>query len=559
MHANLVALIRGRMYYNLRNWYRLIEILPGCEWMLPGWEEALGITPVVTRRTTTRSLSRHLALAFDKARVGARFIRELLVLERDVERMLRLVQEALADLSARDLASLDAHTLLELSESLMSELFEPYAIQNSNDDAAQQFFALLGRLIERWHLGGDDLRNDLVSGETGLESLAPARSLLTLTAQVRRVPRLRSLFEGAQRNAALWESLGRDADPAVSTFRRLAARHIELFGDRVLRELKLETPTLEANPAALVAMIRNHLQAGSTIEVVEGHELELRKRGERSVRRRLRGHPIRRRVFDFVLSQTRRTIKNREALRLARSRAVGIFKRIFRQIGCRFVDQGLIGNVHDLFYLTLEEIEGAIRGASVARDLEELIALRKRDYEQYETETADSRIVTRGIVQGTLLGGKSTASSASDADGQPGSVKGELHGIGCSSGKVAARAMIVLDPRDDLEVRGRILVTQTTDPGWVFLMWLRPVWWRKRAALSPTRPSSVASSGSRRSSASRVRRAASVMKRSSRWMGAEARFVASPTEALAFRSENRAGRVLASLLESSRARHLTPA
>jgi pyruvate,water dikinase len=470
LHANLVALIRGRMYYNLRNWYRLIEILPGCEWMLPGWEEALGIAPVVTRRKVTRSPRQHLALALGKARVYARFVRELFFLERDVERMRRLVQEALADLSARDLAALDAHALLELSESLMSELFEPYAIQNSNDDAAQQFFALLGRLIRRWHLGGDDLRNDLVSGETGLESLEPARSLLNLTAEVSRVPRLRSLFAQAQSNAAVWELLGRDADPAVTAFRQLASRHIELFGDRVLRELKIETPTLEANPAALVAMIRNHLQAGSNIKVVEARELEMRKRAERAVRKRLRGHPIRRWVFHFVLVQTRRTVSNREALRLARSRAVGIFKRIFRQIGCRFVDQGLIGNVQDLFYLTLEEIEGAIRGANLVRDLEELIALRKRDYQQYGRETADSRIVTRGIVQGTLFGAKRTASSAGDADGRPGPIKDELHGIGCSSGRVAARAMIVLDPRDDLEVRGRILVTQTTDPGWVFLM-----------------------------------------------------------------------------------------
>jgi len=470
LHANLVALIHGRMYYNLHNWYRLIEILPGCEWMLPGWEEALGITPIVTRRRAKRSLPQHLALAFGMTRVGVRFIRELFVLDRDVARMLRLVQEALADPSARDLAALDAHTLLELSESLMSALFKPYAIQNSNDDAAQQFFALLGRLIERWRLGGEDLRNDLVAGETGLESLEPVRSLLTLTAEVRKVPRLRSLFEEAQSNAALWESLGRDADPAVSAFLRLAARHIELFGDRVLRELKLETPTLAANPAALVAMIRSHLQAGSNIEVVEGRRREMRKGAERSVRKRLLPHPIRRWIFGFALSQTRRTVKNREALRLARSRAVGIFKRIFRQIGCRFVEQGLIGNQQDLFYLTLEEIEAAIRGANVTRDLQELIALRKRDYEQYETETSASRINTRGIVQATPLGGRSTASSASGADGRPGSVKDELHGIGCSSGKVAARAVIVLDPRDDLEVRGRILVTQTTDPGWVFLM-----------------------------------------------------------------------------------------
>src|SRR5262249_52699021 len=45
-----------------------------------------------------------------------------------------------------------------------------------------------------------------------------------------------------------------------------------------------------------------------------------------------------------------------------------------------------------------------------------------------------------------------------------------LRGIGCASGRVTAHALVVHDPRDDLDAGGRILVTHTTDPGWVFLM-----------------------------------------------------------------------------------------
>ena len=46
--------------------------------------------------------------------------------------------------------------------------------------------------------------------------------------------------------------------------------------------------------------------------------------------------------------------------------------------------------------------------------------------------------------------------------------------------------MIVVDPRDDLEVRGRILVTRTTDPGWVFLMVAAACRGGKGAVLSHT-------------------------------------------------------------------------
>jgi pyruvate,water dikinase len=469
LHANLVALIRGRMYYNLRNWYRLIEILPGCEWMLPGWEEALGLAPLSGRPRAPLSWRRRIRFAPSRARIAVRFLSELFVLDRDVARLLGLVETALADVRARDLPTMEAHELLELSESLMRELFEPYAIQNSNDDAAQQFFALLGRLMQRWNLGGHDRRNDLFSGQEGVASVEPVRSLLDLTAAVEKEDRLRPLFEGAQTDAEVWRELQASQDPAISDFRRLTARHIELYADRVLQELKLETPTLQENPSVLVAMIRNQLHSRSRLRILGGHERANRSRTEADIAARLRGYPLRRRIFDFVLRQARRTIKNREALRLARSRAVGIFKRIYRHIGQRFATRGLIGEAQDVFYLTTGEIEGAIRGPDVAGDLHELIALRKRDYERFAQEASPGRIVTYGIVHGAPWSTRAPA-GVSAAAGSPRPAEGELRGIGCASGRTTAPAMVVLDPRDDLPVRGRILVTRTTDPGWVFLM-----------------------------------------------------------------------------------------
>src|SRR5262245_42950307 len=324
----------------------------------------------------------------------------------------------------------------------MRELFEPYAVQNSNDDAAQQFFALLGRLMQRWGLGGDDLRNDLFAGEHGMESVEPLRSLLELVQVVRGDRRLLALFHATPDDTALWRLLNGDSYPSFVEFRRSLARHIDLYADRVLQERKLEPPPLEDNPPALIAMIRNHVRARSRLDVLEDREPEIRRRAERAVAARLRGHPLRRQVFRFVLAQARRTIKNRETLRLARSRAVGIFKRIYRHIGRRFADQKLIGAARDIFYLTVGEIEGAIRGASVLGDLRELVALRRRDYERFETEAPPGRIVVRGIVHGARLAGPPTA-GASPVEEAPRRGEDELRGIGCASGQVTARAMVV--------------------------------------------------------------------------------------------------------------------
>src|SRR5262249_18364743 len=160
---------------------------------------------------------------------------------------------------------------------------------------------------------------------------------------------LRSVFAGPESDADLWRSLERHGDPAVARFRALATRHIEFYGERVLQELKLETPTLEDDPSALVGMIRTHLRSPSPQPALGDGERKTRARAEAGIAARLRGHPMRRRLFRFVLSQTRRTIKNRETLRLARSRAIGIFKRIYGQIGRRLADRNLIGEARDIF------------------------------------------------------------------------------------------------------------------------------------------------------------------------------------------------------------------
>jgi pyruvate,water dikinase len=51
-----------------------------------------------------------------------------------------------------------------------------------------------------------------------------------------------------------------------------------------------------------------------------------------------------------------------------------------------------------------------------------------------------------------------------DADGKP-----LLKGIGCCPGRITARVRVVHDPHTVSSMEGDILVTASTDPGWVTL------------------------------------------------------------------------------------------
>lgn len=455
--AHLVGLIDGRIYYNIGNWYRLYAMIPGTEPFLPAWEKALGLERRFVRRADERSPT---APPSARRRVVRRVLAELRSLDGEVRSFVELVGAELESFRRIDLGALDAHELLELWERLL-RLREPFAVSVVNDFFTQQFYELLGRCIARWNLGDPaTLRNELVCGEKGMESVEPVRSALRLTELVGADPALRSLFESDASDAEVWRRIA--TDPACAALHEAARRHFEQYGDRTLQELKLETPPLDETPEFLVAMIRNYLRGGKDVDTMERREREIRDRAEAQVVARLRGHPLRRLLFRFVLERSRRTIRHRENLRLARTRVNGMWKRVLRALARRLVAEGLLDTAEDAYYLTHQELEGVVRGASVTRDLRALVALRRREYAGFAATRPDPRIVTRGIVyRNRFEGGAATVPLAGGRT---------LTGIGCSPGRVVAPARVVLDPQEHLDIRGEILVVPMTDPGWVFLM-----------------------------------------------------------------------------------------
>jgi pyruvate,water dikinase len=467
VHANLVALVDGRIYYNILNWYQLFVLLPGLERAIPAWEKALGIERRHARSRRRATVLERVAGVPARLRVLGRLSARFFGLEDAVREFTDTFVRVQEDFKRRDLDALDAHDLFELYEEVAGALCAPYSISVVNDFFTQQLYDLVARLIARWDLGDPmALRNDLMCAESGMDSVEPVRSILQITDRIRASETLRTLF-GDGGGRAVWEALARGRAPEHVELRAAIEEHFDRYGDRTLEELKLETRPMRDDPELFVTMLRNYLRGGSDVcrPLVEGgREQQIRARAEAAVTASLRLHPLRRAVFDYVLSHARQGVKNRENLRLLRTRGFGMIKRIFRALAARLVRDGLLADVEDVFYLTVEEVAGTVRGHAVTRDLAGLVALRKRDYTRFRERAPAPRVVKRGIVyKGSFEGSGSRESGA--ADGAT-----ELRGIGCSPGTVTARAKVILSPEQNLDIRGEILIAPMTDPGWVFLM-----------------------------------------------------------------------------------------
>lgn len=457
LFENLVAFLHGRIYYQILHWYRLYELM-GLEGGIPAWERALGLSEGARPDARERDEGPGL---WRRTYIRVKLAVNLFARRRRIAEYLDTLEAEEATLRAQDLETKGAHALLELLEGAMDRLLAPYGIAVVNDLYAQQLYARVGGLIERWRLGDPDtLRNALVVGVAPSDSVLAVRSLTTLAEEVRTHATWRELFEAESEPEALREQLRRR--PELADLRERFERHLTLYGDRTVHELKLETPSLREDPAFALGLLRGYVL--NPAEDRRAGSESLRREAEERVRERLRFHPLRRIVFFRTLRWAREALHHRENMRLARTRAFGLVKRLVRALARRFTDEGFLAERGDIFFLTLDEVRGAVRGSSVHEDLRRLVALRRDEFARYEEVEPPPRIVIRGPLQGAPTPLPARKASVSDPTGT------RLRGEGCSRGVVRGRAVVVRNPRRPVDATDRILVAPMTDPGWVFLM-----------------------------------------------------------------------------------------
>lgn len=459
--ANMLGLVRGRVYYNLLNWYRTLALLPGFALNRAFMERMMGVRE---KLDDPPPAPRAASPARDALRV-ARMLRKLASanrgLAREVPAFHARVDAALAPLAREDFAAWDADALLALYRRLEEELLRHWQTPLVNDFFAMIWFGVLGRLTERWLPGSPPtLVNDLLAGEGGIISTEPARRVMALARDVAADPALRAAFDREADDRALWREI--DSAGALRPLREAMRAYLERFGDRCTNELKLETVTLGESPDFLVQMVRSYLRSGMTDpDAGREREREIRRAAEARVRASLGGP--RRGVFMGVLRRTRERVRDRENLRFERTRVFGVVRRIFVGIGARLAGAGLLREPRDVFWLRVEEVFGTLDGTSTAGDLRALVEQRRAEFAAYERGPAPpERFETYGppSLSWAALG---AAGPAVDADAAT------LAGTGCCPGVVRARVRVVTDPREAGELDGRILVAERTDPGWTLL------------------------------------------------------------------------------------------
>ncbi len=457
----MLGLIRGRVYYNLLNWYRVLALLPGFTVNRRFMEQMMGV-----RESLPDEIARELEQASTRDRIidALRSVRMVFglagnyyTLDRQIEQFYVRLNKALATPEPRfedmRLDELVAH-YYKLEQHLLSRWDAPLV----NDFFAMIFHGAFRKLNERWCGDANGmLANDAIRGQGDIISLEPA-------ARVREMARIAAAHPVLV--AALRETPVTKAIRVIRQYPEFSAlydAYLAKFGDRCLEELKLESETLHEDPLVLLRNIGEVARAAAITRTLQT-EIPSAHQAEEKMRAALSGSPFRRGTLFWVMGQARKRVRNRENLRFERTRLFGTVRRLFLEAGRRLQAIGRLDDARDIFYLELGEVLAFNDGTATTTDLRSLAAVRKQEFAAYREGPAPAeRFETRGPVYHAQPYRSSKPSGGIEAGGE------ERKGLGCCPGVVRGTACVVRDPKHARLNAGCILVADHTDPGWIML------------------------------------------------------------------------------------------
>jgi pyruvate,water dikinase len=447
---NMLGRIDGRIYYNLLNWYRALALFPGFKANRAFMEGMMGVSEALPQQMAdaiappTNNAGERFLDNLNLARVGLGLAWHQVTIKATIASFYKRLNAALAipdaTIDAMDLQRLAAE-YRKLEQQLLARWDAPLV----NDFLCMIAFGATQAAMTKW--AGEDgvaYMSAQLIGRGDIVSAEPARLIRGMGAMVAGKPDVVKRLAGGDRAAV-------DALPELCA---AFDAYIAKFGDRCTQELKLESRTLHDDPAQVLMAIAASAGRGAV-------ETATAKIGDKPLAALIPSQP-KRFIAGLLLNWAGARVRDRENLRFERTRLFGRVRRIFLAMGARLTQAGALAGPRDVFSLTVEELLGAVEGASITSDLKALAALREAEMKaSLARPDPPERFTTRG---GQSVGAASLAAQPAAADGD---ASEQRKGLACCKGVVTAKVRVIDDPRIEALAPGEILVARHTDPGWI--------------------------------------------------------------------------------------------
>ncbi|WP_240417418.1 phosphoenolpyruvate synthase [Paenibacillus periandrae] len=232
---------------------------------------------------------------------------------------------------------------------------------------------------------------------------------------------------------------------------------IELYGMRCAGEIDITRPRWREDASSLLPSIESHIR---TMRHKEHRErfaqgaLEAQTAADDLLDRlgKLPFGWFKKRLMGRLLRVFRDLMCIREHPKYLMMQHFSLFRQAILKEAQSLVQQRVLSEEEDAFYLTLDELLHLTQGNSIEH-LSQIIVGRKQEYEHYKSLTPP-RLMTS---EGEMITGQRSQQDAPEH---------ALLGTPVSAGIVEGIARVVLRPEDAKLNKGEILIAPFTDPGW---------------------------------------------------------------------------------------------
>ena len=467
IYDNMLGLLKGRVYYNLINWYKLLMLFPNSKGNSKFMEQMMGVKKELSEENLNENLleAEGKMTGFEKFRnklekykAGFTLFMNMFLIEKKAEKFYKIIDENLNGKNS-DLSNKNIKELKKYYKFLENKFLKNWEIPIINDFLVMVWFGLSKKMAEKYIKDDfEKAHNTLIAQEgNSMISVEPSKYIKKMSLMIKNDKSLkdeiRNIINKNEKSLIEIFKLTQNAE-----FNSTLNEYMEKFGDRTVHELKLEAPTLREEPLFLIKMIYSL----SITENVQEHAKRNILEEQKKIYDSLKINPIKKYLLKKTLFYAKKFIRLRENLRYERTKVFGTVRKIMKKMGVHLKNNNLINNEKDVFYLTVDEIFGLVDGSIIDVDLKKLIELRKEEYKKYETEAIlPDRFLTRGFLGENFYYEDLTGNSQLDEN--------TLQGTGCSKGIVKGKVKIVLNPMDTQVEDGDIIVTKSTDPSWVMV------------------------------------------------------------------------------------------
>lgn len=409
----MVVDINNHLYYQIQNWYYLIQLLPFKKRLVSIWQNMLGIENKFVPPTVVK-------ISFkDKILVVKNLVNNLITINKQMDKL----HEDFLDIYSYYQNNIDDITTIKeiknIFEDLEQKILLNWDITLINDLYAFIFVGIATKKNKDVQLQ--------ISGIEEMASMKPVKQLI----------KIKELIDENQEAKLEFNSLLNLSEQGLKNAIKKANTNltkelnyfIDNFGNRVPEELKLETKTFETNPHLLLEKVEQPI-----VDVaVKNNEIESNS---------------------WIVKNAKKGIANREQSRLDRTTIFAMVRNLFLKAGKIYHQSGKLNQVDDIFFLEIEEVFN--------QDFDKkLIESRKRRYINNKNMNMPRRIEYSSQVVDLV-----NANTINDNNDN------HLHGIGTSSGIVEGEVVVInsIDNIDVTAIENKIIVTPMTDPGWVYLL-----------------------------------------------------------------------------------------